>query len=499
MKIIIPMTGKSKRFKEVGINTPKQFLSIGNKTIIEHTLDMFPGEKDINFIISTEDSSDENLKNYFKKISKYNFTVIEHQKAGPGAAVLESGLLDTNDDVLINYCDFSNIWDWKNFLSFIKEKSPDGVIPAYKGLHPHNIYGNDYAFLNVSGENVIDIQEKKSFTENKINEYASSGSYYFKSGKLAKKYIENTFRLEKFINNEIYISTPYEEMIKDGLNIHLYHIDYFFQWGTPEDYKEFIYNLNEVDNIQSKKKINLNNEVNLLIPAAGESKRFKDEGYKNSKIYLDVNGSSILNTIISSFNNQLLTKVLIQHKDYLPDEVSNEKIDIIKIENKTSGQAESVYLLTDKVANDNPVLIHSSDCVLDKETKIELGDSDIVVFTKKNYRRGFEKKNNYGWINPSSGFVDSLSIKTAPTSKNSNIIIGTFLFKNKSLYEELYLETQKLNSGLKEIHVDHLVQTAVSKGLKVSEVASEKSIMLGIPIEYQLFLYMKKVYEYLNK
>ena len=48
MKIIIPMTGKSKRFKEVGINTPKQFLSIGNKTIIEHTLDMFPGEKDIN-------------------------------------------------------------------------------------------------------------------------------------------------------------------------------------------------------------------------------------------------------------------------------------------------------------------------------------------------------------------------------------------------------------------------------------------------------------------
>ena len=114
------MTGKSKRFKEVGINTPKQFLSIGNKTIIEHTLDMFPGEKDINFIISTEDSSDENLKNYFKKISKYNFTVIEHQKAGPGAAVLESGLLETNDDVLINYCDFSNIWDWKNFLSFIK-------------------------------------------------------------------------------------------------------------------------------------------------------------------------------------------------------------------------------------------------------------------------------------------------------------------------------------------------------------------------------------------
>lgn len=493
------MTGKSKRFKEAGINTPKQFLLINNRAIIEHVLDMFPGEKDINFIISKEDSLNKDLDHYFKKISNYSFTVVEYQKAGPGAAVLESGLLETTEDVLINYCDFSNIWDWKEFLSFINKNSPDGMIPAYKGLHPHSIYGNDYAFLNVSGSVVVDIQEKKSFTEDKINEYASSGSYYFKSGNLAKKYIESAFQLKKFINNEIYISTPYEEMIKDGLNINLYHIDYFFQWGTPEDYKEFIYNLNEVDNIKSEKKINLKNEINLLIPAAGESKRFKDEGYTNSKIYLDVDGSSILNTIIDSFNNRLLTKVLIQDKDYLPDEVSNEIIDIIKIKNKTSGQAESAYLLVDKVTNDNPVLIHSSDCVLDRETKIELGDSDIVVFTKTNYRRGFEKKNSYGWINPNNGFVDSISIKTSPTSKNSNIIIGTFLFKNKSLYEELYLETQKLNSVLKEIHIDHLVQTAVSKGLKVSEVDSEKSIMLGIPLEYELFLYMKKVYEYLNK
>jgi len=494
------MTGRSKRFKEVGINTPKQFLPISNKAIIEHVLEMFPGEKDINFIVSEEDLLNKDLEHYFKKISNYNLTVIEYQKAGPGAAVLESGLLETTEDVLINYCDFSNIWDWNEFLSFIDKNSPDGVIPAYKGLHPHSIYGNDYAFLKVSGNYVEDIQEKKSFTDDKINEYASSGSYYFKSGKLAKKYINKAFHLEKYINNEIYISTPYEEMIKDGLNINFYHIDYFFQWGTPEDYKEFIYNLNEVNNIISKKKIDLNNEVNLLIPAAGESKRFKDEGYKTSKIYLDVDGSSILNTIIDSFNNQLLTKILIQNKDYLPEKISNQTNDIIRIENKTSGQAESAYLLSNNLTNDNPVLIHSSDCVLDKETIIELGDSDIIVFTKKNYRRGFENKNNYGWINPNKGLVESLSIKTEPLSESSNIIIGTFLFKNKYLYEELYLETQKLNgSDLKEIHIDHLIETAVNKGLKVSEVCSEKSIMLGIPLEYELFLYMKTVNEYLNR
>ena len=41
-------------------------------------------------------------------------------------------------------------------------------------------------------------------------------------------------------------------MIKDNLNIKLYKISHFFQWGTPEDYKEFIYNINEVKNIKSE-------------------------------------------------------------------------------------------------------------------------------------------------------------------------------------------------------------------------------------------------------
>ena len=59
-----------------------------------------------------------------------------------------------------------------------------------------------------------------------------------------------------------YISTPYEEKIKDNLNIKLYKISHFFQC-TPEDYNEFVYSLNEINNIKENKKINLDN-VNLV-------------------------------------------------------------------------------------------------------------------------------------------------------------------------------------------------------------------------------------------
>ena len=490
------MTGKSKRFKDAGVTLPKQFLPINNKTMIEHTLDMFPNEEDINFIVSKEDYDNKDLKKYFKLLSEYNIVKIDYQSTGPGGAVIESKLLETDEPVLINYCDFSNIWDWEKFKIFAKKNKPDGIIPSYVGLHPHSIYGNNYAFLKLNDNKVKAIQEKKPFTNQKINEFASSGSYYFKSGLIAKKYIDMAFEKKQFINNEIYISTPYQEMINDGLDVKVYKIDYFFQWGTPEDYTEFIYGLGEVENINSKKKIDINN-INLLIPAAGESKRFRDENYKKSKIYLDINGLSMIQNIINSFKNQISTKVLIQEKDYLEKEFNQKKESIIKISKITEGQADSGIKLIENIDNNKPLLIHSSDCILDKNTKINIENSDIVIFTKRGYRRAFEKFENYGWVNSRNNKIISLSIKSNPDSKNSNVIIGTFLFKNKETYKELYEETKKRKSS-GEIHIDHLVETALEKGLKVKEVSSSKSVMLGIPVEYKLFNYMKNVYYYLK-
>ena len=123
MKIIIPMTGMSKRFKEVGIETPKQFLTVCNKMILEHILDMFPDESDINFIISKNDYENKKLQKFVEIIADYNVVTIEYQKSGPGGALLESGLLETDLPVMINYCDFANIWDWKGFKSYVKKNN----------------------------------------------------------------------------------------------------------------------------------------------------------------------------------------------------------------------------------------------------------------------------------------------------------------------------------------------------------------------------------------
>ena len=50
MQIIIPMSGFGKRFKTAGYKLPKPLIEVDGKPIIQHVVDMFPGEKNFFFI-----------------------------------------------------------------------------------------------------------------------------------------------------------------------------------------------------------------------------------------------------------------------------------------------------------------------------------------------------------------------------------------------------------------------------------------------------------------
>ena len=71
------------------------------------------------------------------------------------------------------------------------------------------------------------------------------------------------------------------------------------------------------------------------------------------------------------------------------------------------------------------------------------------------------------------------------------------MFKDKYIYEKLYYETVKNSKDQKEIHIDHLVETGLNNNMTILEIPSEHSVMLGVPQEYELFKYMKHVFEYL--
>ena len=52
------------------------------------------------------------------------------------------------------------------------------------------------------------------------------------------------------LNGDYYASMPYNFMVRDGLKVWIpTNIEYFCQWGTPEDMRESIYWINMMKEI----------------------------------------------------------------------------------------------------------------------------------------------------------------------------------------------------------------------------------------------------------
>ena len=145
---------------------------------------------------------------------------IDPHKFGPGFSISKA-LDDLNDKepIIINYCDFNTYWNYKKFKKFVKKKNYNGCVVVYKNFHPSTINNSYFAYIKEKDKNVTEIQEKKPFTKNPVNEYTSNGTYYFKNKNILEKCLHKTFKNKLHINGEYYISMIYKPMIKEFKNV----------------------------------------------------------------------------------------------------------------------------------------------------------------------------------------------------------------------------------------------------------------------------------------
>jgi NDP-sugar pyrophosphorylase family protein len=211
---------------------------------------------------------------------------IEPHNLGPVHAVLASeDLINDDEQTIVNYCDFTCYWDYSSFKKYITDNNLDGAIPAYRGFHPHTLWSNYYAYLKIDNNLVTAIQEKTPFTKKPQDEYASSGTYFFKSGKLMKEYFKKCIDLNLKVNDEFYVSMVYEPMIANGLKVSPFELEHFMQWGTPRDLEDYKY---WSDIFKNYNKNNSHMPGTLLMSMAGRGSRFAEEGYTDVKPLINV-------------------------------------------------------------------------------------------------------------------------------------------------------------------------------------------------------------------
>ncbi len=245
MQIIIPMSGLGQRFKDAGYTDIKPLIKVHGKPIIEWVVSMFPGQHEFIFICREEHLDNTPLERELKRIKPEGKIVsIEAHRLGPVYAVSKVfDMIKDEEEIITNYCDFFQDWDFAHFSETVKQRGCVGAIPCYTGFHPHLMHHeNLYASCKMDEKHsLLEIREKFSFEEDKTKAFHSGGTYYFSRGATVRKYFKQLMDEGISLNGEYYISLVYNLLVKDELDVLVYdHVPHFCQWGTPRDLQEYV-------------------------------------------------------------------------------------------------------------------------------------------------------------------------------------------------------------------------------------------------------------------
>lgn len=244
MQIIIPMAGHGDRFRSAGYRDPKPLIPIDGKPMIAHVLALFPGETDVLLLCNSDHLAHSALREVLLTLCPSSRIVeIPSHTLGPVQTLLhaEEHIADA-EPVLVSYCDYDMRWSYPSFLKFASSTNAAGIVGCYTGFHPHLLGSNFYAGVRAdeSGR-ILEIREKYSFTDDKTQSWHSNGLYYFQTGALLKRYCREYRESGRAVNGEYYVSMLYTLMLRDGLDVRVYPIEQFAQWGTPEDLAQYTY------------------------------------------------------------------------------------------------------------------------------------------------------------------------------------------------------------------------------------------------------------------
>lgn len=218
---IIMAGGLGSRLYPITKNCPKPLIKIGNKQVIDYTLDLLLkyGINDLNFCLNFQH---EKFLKYFENLSKNKINiryVLENKRMGTigGISLFDDFI---NEHILIINADIVTDIDLEQFYeTFLKQKSDLCIATRY---FTQNI---PYAVIKEKRGKVTSIKEKPE-----VNFQINSGIYILKKS-LLKNIPKNTF----------YDATDFiRDLIKNDHNVNTFNfLDKWIDIGSHKDLKLF--------------------------------------------------------------------------------------------------------------------------------------------------------------------------------------------------------------------------------------------------------------------
>ena len=163
----------------------------------------------------------------------------------------------------------------------------------------------------------------------------------------------------------------------------------------------------EVNYYRVLKDIRAANTINIVIPAAGQGKRFSEVGYQHPKPLIDVLGRPMIQWVLSNFNGIGNITLLMQrnHIDkYCAESILKQHI--LPVDGITDGAACTVLLAKKIINNNNELIVANSDQYLHsgnfmvnefiKRMREQDADAGMIIFRSDDPKWSYAKHSEDG-------------------------------------------------------------------------------------------------------
>lgn len=247
--------------------------------------------------------------------------------------------------------------------------------------------------------------------------------------------------------------------------------------------------------------------MKIVIPMAGEGKRFVDQGYKIHKPVLPViyrkNGEKCPMTVCSVMDlpdvckdgdNVAFVMRDFHRKDGVDQEIRKwyPKAAFFETKDLTEGQVCTCLLAEPFIDQSDELLIAACDngivynsCLFDQLR----GHCDLIVFTFRHDIRVCEHPDDFGWaVIDEKNWIKGMSVKKhiSDTPQEDHALVGTFWFRRGSIFleaaEKMIREDDRIHH---EFYVDQVVKHALELGYSAKVFEVDRFINYGTPKDYE--------------
>lgn len=234
---------------------------------------------------------------------------------------------------------------------------------------------------------------------------------------------------------------------------------------------------------------------NIVVPMAGRGSRFLEQGYTDSKPFIDVNGKPMIQKVIENlnfeFDDNFKVIILCQKEDYekynfelFPEIFQHDNIEIVQIDGITEGAACTLLLAKEFIDNDTPMLSFNTDQMIDynvEETfnKMSQYDGGIPCFWGDSEDWSYAKTDEKGLVT-----------EVAEKKVISNDATAGYYYWSKGSDFVKYAE-QMINSNDRvnnEFYVAPVYNYAVKDGKNICITQVDKVYELGTPEYLERYL-----------